>query len=86
MPKRNSLLLTMLLMLSLATLGIKPDRIYRFYPEKLGLIYKDLSVTTPDKLKIKTWFYPAQHALTQEEMDKAWNNPVKRSYATLDNT
>ncbi len=86
MPKRNTLLTTVLLLLSFAALGIKPDRTYRFYPEKLGLIYKDLLVTTPDKLKIKTWFYPAQEALPKDEMDKAWNNPIKRPYATLDTT
>ncbi len=66
--------------------GIKPDRKYRFYPEKLGLIYKDINVITPDGLKIKTWFYPAQDSLSQTEREKAWNNPQIRKYEILDKT
>jgi catechol 2,3-dioxygenase-like lactoylglutathione lyase family enzyme len=65
--------------------AIKPDRTYRFYPEKLGLIYRDLDVKTSDSLKIKTWFFPAQPAPTDEELDAAWDNPLKKTYQTIDN-
>ncbi len=67
------------------TFAIKPDKKYRFYPEKLGLIYRDLDVTTSDGLKIKTWFFPAQSMLTEKELDAAWENPVRRPYRTIDN-
>ncbi|WP_201110920.1 S9 family peptidase [Dysgonomonas sp. Marseille-P4677] len=63
--------------------AIKPDRTYRFYPEKLGLIYKELDVITKDNLKIKTWFFPAQNALSKEESDRAWVENRKREYKLL---
>ncbi|MEA4966877.1 MAG: alpha/beta fold hydrolase [Bacteroidaceae bacterium] len=65
---------------SLPSFAIKPDRVYRITPENLGLIYRDLNVTTSDGLKIKTWFYPAQPALSEKEINEAWNNPVKKPY------
>lgn len=68
----------------LTVYSIKPDRKYRFYPEKLGLIYKEIKVVTPDGLKIKTWFYPAQDSLTQTERENAWNNPRIKPYQTID--
>jgi pimeloyl-ACP methyl ester carboxylesterase len=64
----------------LPSFAIKPDRVYRITPENLGLIYRDLNVTTSDGLKIKTWFYPAQPALSEKEINEAWNNPVKKPY------
>lgn len=60
--------------------AIKPDKVYVMRPENLGLIYRDLNVTTSDGLKIKTWFYPAQPALSEKEINEAWNNPVKKPY------
>lgn len=60
--------------------AISPNRVYRFYPEKLGLIYKDMDVTTSDGLKIKTWFFPAQTKLPEVELDRAWAAPVKKPY------
>jgi hypothetical protein len=57
----------------LPSFAIKPDRVYRITPENLGLIYRDLNVTTSDGLKIKTWFYPAQPALSEKEINEAWN-------------
>ncbi len=64
--------------------AIKPDSVYVMRPENLGLIYRDLNVTTSDGLKIKTWFYPAQPALSEKEINEAWNNPVKKPYKTID--
>ena len=64
--------------------AIKPDRKYRFYPQKLGLIYKDLDVTTRDGLNIKTWFFPAQKELSKEALDEAWVVNERKSYKTLD--
>ena len=64
--------------------AIIPDRTYRFYPEKMGLIYKELEVTTSDNLKIKTWFFPAQLTPSDKELDVAWENPVKKPYRTID--
>jgi len=46
--------------------GIMPDRTYRFYPEKLGLVYKDLTVITTDSLKIKTWFSPLKQLFQRQ--------------------
>ena len=77
-------LVILLLAVTTSVQAIKPDRTYRFYPEKLGLIYRDLDVVTPDDLKIKTWFYPAQDSLPETEMEKYWENPVRRPYAVLD--
>ncbi len=65
--------------------AILPDRKYRLRPEKLGLIYRNLSVTTPDGLKIKTWFYPAQPQISREESDNAWKNPVVKPYKVIGN-
>ncbi|MFV0598468.1 MAG: alpha/beta hydrolase [Bacteroidales bacterium] len=65
---------------SLPSFAIKPDRVYVLRPENLGLIYRDLNVITTDGLKIKTWFYPAQPALSEKEINEAWNNPVKKPY------
>lgn len=70
---------------SFVAYAILPDRDYRFYPEKLGLIYKDLTVSTSDGLKIKTWFFPAQKKLSQRELDKAWNYSNRKSYKVVDN-
>lgn len=70
--------------ISLHSFAIKPNRTYRFYPEKLGLIYRDLDVTTSDGLKIKSWFFPAQTRLTDEEISLAWENPMKRPYKIID--
>lgn len=72
------------LLVSLQSFAIKPDRVYRFYPEKLCLIYKDLDVTTVDGIKIKTWFFPAQPTPSEKEMSDMWENPVKKPYKTLD--
>lgn len=65
--------------------AIIPNRTYRFYPEKIGLIYKDLNVTTLDGLKIKTWFFPAQNMPSQKELSRTWENPVKKPYKVIDN-
>ena len=66
--------------MGLQSFAIKPNRVYQIYPENLGLIYRDLNVTTSDGLKIKTWFYPAQPALSEKEINEAWNNPIKKPY------
>lgn len=71
--------------LSVQLFAIKPDKTYRFYPEKLSLIYKDLDVVTPDGLKIKTWFFPAQLTPSGQEINDSWENPVKKLYKTIDN-
>jgi len=65
--------------------GIIPNRKYVNSPEKMGLVYKELNVITSDNLKIKTWFIPAQTTLSEEELDVAWNNPVKKEYKLIDN-
>lgn len=84
MNKKTISVVTILLFITTMLLGIEPDRNYRFYPEKLGLIYKDLDVITTDGLKIKTWFYPAQYSLSQAKREKVWNSPIKRTFKTLD--
>jgi pimeloyl-ACP methyl ester carboxylesterase len=84
MKTKNILTVLYCVLFVIPAFGIIPDRTYRFYPEKMGLVYRDLDVTTPDSLKIKTWFFPAQETLTEKELDAAWDNPVKRPYKTLD--
>lgn len=76
---------TLIILVSLQSFAIKPDRVYRFYPEKLCLIYKDLDVTTVDSIKIKTWFFPAQPTPQEKEISDMWENPVKKPYKTIDN-
>lgn len=83
---RANLLIICLLAITISAQAIKPDRKYRFYPEKLGLIYKDLNVKTSDGMSIKTWFFPAQAPLSAAEKDKAWETAVKRPYQTLSHT
>lgn len=65
--------------------GILPIREYRFYPEKMGLIYKDLDVITSDGLKIKTWFFPAQTKPSEKDLELMWKNPIKKTYTIIDN-
>lgn len=81
---KRTIFVILILFPFLTVYGIKPDRKYRFYPEKLGLIYKEIKVVTPDGLKIKTWFYPAQDSLPQTEREKAWDNPQIKPYKTID--
>lgn len=76
---------TLTILVSIQSFAIKPDRVYRFYPEKLCLIYKDLEVTTVDDIKIKTWFFPAQPTPSEKEMRDIWENPAKKPYKTIDN-
>lgn len=76
---------TLTILVSIQSFAIKPDRVYRFYPEKLCLIYKDLEVTTVDDIKIKTWFFPAQPTPSEKEMRDVWENPAKKPYKTIDN-
>lgn len=84
MRLRIGLALLLVILISGSVQAIMPDRKYRFYPEKLGLIYRDLEVKTPDGLKIKTWFYPAQDSLSAKELEQAWSSGQKRGYKTLD--
>ena len=80
-----SILCVLLGIVQSKSFAIIPNRIYRFYPEKMGLIYKDLDVKTPDGLMIKTWFFPAQLTPSDKELETAWENPVKKPYRTIDN-
>lgn len=48
------------LLVSLYSYAIIPDRKYVRLPQEVGMIYKELDVTTKDGYKIETWFYPAQ--------------------------
>lgn len=82
MKQTNKTLILCLLIgfLSLQLFAIKPDRKYRFYPEKLSLIYKDLDVVTSDGVKIKAWFFPAQLTPSEQEISASWENPIKKSY------
>src|SRR5690554_3606484 len=79
-------LCSLIILLCFPSFAIKPDRVYRIYPEKLGLIYRDLDVITSDGLKIKTWFFPAQPALSEKEIGESWENPIKKTYKTIDNS
>lgn len=75
----------LIILVSLQSFAIKPNRAYRFYPEKLCLVYKDLDVTTVDNIKIKTWFFPTQSIPSEKEMNDMWENPMKKPYKAIDN-
>ncbi len=62
--------------------AIIPDTTYIRTPEYLGLIYKDLDIVTKDNYKIKTWFFPAQNPISDEEFSQL--NGAKREYSVLD--
>lgn len=79
---RTAILCLLIGLLHGHSFAIKPDRVYRCYPEKMGLVYKELEVTTPDGLKIKTWFFPAQSLPSEQELDESWQNPLKKAYKT----
>lgn len=83
---KKALSISLMLLLNLPLMAILPNRKYRFYPEKLGLIYKDLEVKTTDGFQIKTWFFPAQPSLTEQEMDVAWEHAQKKSYQVFEKT
>ena len=48
------------LFVSIYSYAIIPDRKYVRLPQEVGMIYKELDVTTKDGYRIETWFYPAQ--------------------------
>ena len=48
------------LLISLCSYAIIPDRKYVRLPQNVGMIYKEMDVTTKDGYRIETWFYPAQ--------------------------
>ena len=48
------------LFVSIYSYAIIPDRKYVRLPQEVGLIYKEMDVTTKDGYRIETWFYPAQ--------------------------
>jgi len=83
---KSFIIYSLVLFFGIQSYAVKPNRIYRIYPEKLGLIYRDLNVTTFDGLKIKTWFFPAQPALSEKEIGESWENPIKKTYKTIDNS
>jgi pimeloyl-ACP methyl ester carboxylesterase len=83
--RKPIILCALLGIMSVQSFAIIPNRTYRFYPEKIGLIYKELDVTTSDNLKIKTWFFPAQPTPSDKALDAIWENPVKGTYRTIDN-
>lgn len=83
---KSFIIYSLVLFFGIQSYAIKPNRIYRIYPEKLGLIYRDLNVTTFDGLKIKTWFFPAQPTLSEKEIGESWENPIKKTYKTIDNS
>ena len=48
------------LFVSIYSYAIIPDRTYVRLPQEVGMIYKEMDVTTKDGYRIETWFYPAQ--------------------------
>ncbi len=65
------------------TYSIKPNREYIRKPENLGLMYKELEVTTKDAYDIATWFFPTQEFLSDEEFSKLQMSGAKREYKPL---
>ncbi len=48
------------ILISAYSYAIIPDRKYVRLPQEVGMVYKELDVTTKDGYRIETWFYPAQ--------------------------
>ena len=61
-PIGASALLAGLLLLTLASpaLAMKPLREYAATPSDYGILYRDVTFTTGDSLRLHGWFYPAQ--------------------------
>ena len=77
---KRLIIICLIIIATINTFGLKPEREYRLRPENYALIYKELKVITDDGLKIKTWFYPAQDSVSNEDWEKAWKNPVRKEY------
>ena len=56
----RTLYILIVLLVSVYSYAIIPDRKYVRMPQESGLIYKELDVVTKDGYRIETWFYPAQ--------------------------
>ena len=80
---KNMKKLTFICILAIAIInayGLKPEKEYKLRPENYALIYKELNVKTKDGLKIKTWFFPAQDSISNDEWDKALKSPIRKDY------
>jgi len=77
---KRLIFISLIIVSSINSFGLKPEREYRLRPENYALIYKELNVITNDGLKIKTWFFPAQDSISDDEWKKAWKNPVRKEY------
>ena len=75
------ILLIIGLFVSIYSYAIIPDRKYVRLPQEVGLIYKELDVTTKDGYRIETWFYPAQNV----PADNAGQNEML-PYKTIDDS
>jgi pimeloyl-ACP methyl ester carboxylesterase len=61
--KRSIVLLMAITVISLTaspTYCLKPERVYRATPSDYGIIYKEVTITTPNGLNLRGWFFPAQ--------------------------
>lgn len=70
-----------LILFSIESSAIIPDRKYVRLPQNMGLIYKELDVETADGYRIETWFYPAQN-MPEEDAGQSEMLP----YRTLDDS
>jgi pimeloyl-ACP methyl ester carboxylesterase len=77
---KRLIFISLIIIASIKSFGLKPERDYRLRPENYALIYKELNVITNDGFKIKTWFFPAQDSVSYNEWKEAWKNPVKKEY------
>jgi len=48
------------------TYALKPDTVYAWKPNIMGLMFKEYNVRTTDGYTLKAWFYPAQTALSMD--------------------
>lgn len=69
------------LFVSIYSYAIIPDRKYVRLPQEVGLIYKEMDVTTKDGYRIETWFYPAQDVPAQDA-----GQSEMLPYKTMDNS
>ena len=66
--------------------ALKPHKEYYKTPENMGLVYRELNVSTPDGYNIKTWFFPAQETVSSEVYMSYYRStsPPKKEYQLQD--
>jgi dipeptidyl aminopeptidase/acylaminoacyl peptidase len=60
--------------------ALHPENKYVMKPERMGLMYKEMTIRTKDSLNLKAWFIPAQELLPIPKVLELRKNNEKRLY------